>query len=136
MFRQCGCCRPLGEYICKAAARHGEFAFLQWSHKRGAVIGETEIARAAGAAGSNQLDMLLYLQSMIRPELWDGAAADALAVAKQHGHLQSVIWLREHAGAVWPTMLCPILHACSEPLSTVHPGALYQCEEIAHCVTS
>jgi hypothetical protein len=98
-----GC--PLGVYVCEAAARHGELAFLQWSHKRGAAIGETEIARAAGEAGSNQLDMLLYLQSVLRPELWSGAAEDSLAVAGQHGHLQSVIWLREHTGAAWPTML-------------------------------
>ena len=30
-----------------------------------------------------------HLQSIICPELWDGAAADALAVAGQRGHLQS-----------------------------------------------
>ena len=87
---------------CEAAARHGELAFLQWSHERGAAVGETELARAAGEAGSNQLDMLI---SIIRPELWSGAAEEALAVAGQHGHLQSVIWLREHAGAAWPAIL-------------------------------
>jgi hypothetical protein len=103
LLHEQGC--PLDVYVCEAAARHGERAFLQWSHERGAAFGETEIARAAGEAGSHQLDMLIYLQSMIRPELWSGAADEALAVAGQHGHLQSVIWLRERAGAAWPAML-------------------------------
>ena len=49
--------------------------------------------------------MLFCLQSIICPELWSGAAADALAVAGQHGYLQSVMWLREHAGAAWPATL-------------------------------
>jgi hypothetical protein len=135
-----GC--PLGVYVCEAAARHGELAFLQWSHKCGADFGGTELAQAAGEAGSNQLDMLIYLQSIIRPELWSGAAEDALAVAGQQGHLQSVIWLRKHAGAAWPASLWGYSY-WSDPAClqwAVQHGASWGSESgqapAAHCATS